>query len=435
MATTRDGVKVLVAQTNQDILSENLIVREELPLWKPVLIGVFTLLFLTVTAYAVSITRINAVYAQDVLKTATQSIYNATKIAESWTKTPTLTMTPTDTATPTVTPTATNTPLPTNTTQPTKRRVIVVSTVVPDDKAEMSVTLPTSTFYTGGILAPDVNIRPGRVVDIKPITRSETISNVQYITVTATPVLHYTYHPYHHTVEINPNRDGSSAVWHYIENEQGVNIGAEDVFMYMGNGENALYVNEPDSQKTIKDDNGETAYFYHIGGTSWFDCQFYTKTLEGQPIPISSRIALQVGENQIVRMWWMPQWVPVDPEPVNTGPGVDNGRTPNQEQPQTAPQPTAPPASNTPAPSATPAATWTPHIVYVVVTNTPAYRTATPQPTAPPASTPTNIVYPPTFTPPPNFNTPPPPLNPVSDSITTGAARWRVYLPIMLKER
>ena len=391
MATTRDGVKVLVAQTNQDILSENLIVREELPLWKPVIIGVFTLLFLTVTAYAVSITRINAVYAQDILKTATQSIRVATKIAASWTKTPTLTITPTDTATPTVTPAATDTPLPTNTAPPTptRRRVIVISTVAPDDKAEMSVTLPTSTFYTGGLLAPDVNIRPGRVVDIKPlepISRSETISNVQYITVTATPVLHYTYHPYHHAVEIDPSRDGSSAVWHYIENEQGVNIGADDLFMYMGNGENALYVNEPDSQKTIKDENGLTAYFYHIGGADWFDCQFYTKTLDGQPIPVSSRIALQVGENQIVRMWWMPQWVPVDPEPVSTGPGVDNGRTPNQETaPQeTAPQPTTGPATNTPAASATPAATWTPHIVYVVVTSTPEYRTATPQPTAPP---------------------------------------------------
>jgi hypothetical protein len=419
MATTRDGVKVLVAQTNQDILSENLIVREELPLWKPVIIGVLTLLFLTVTAYAVSIMSINDVYAQDVLKTATQSIREATKIAESWTETPTLTMTPTDTATPTVTPTATNTPLPTNTTQPTKRRVIVVSTVSPDDKAEMSVTLPTSTFYTGGILAPDVNIRPGRVVDIKPITRSETISNVQYITVTATPEYWEAWHTVDIAVRNAPERDGSSIVCHYVISGVGF---TRDVKMKMANHEHDFRVGERESQQVRSD--GGYCFYISQGQTMW-DCSIYPGN--------SAVLPLLVGSNQEIAVTWEYGQTELirNPAPQSTGPGVDNGRSPPQNE--TAPQPTAPPATNTPAPSATPAVTWTPHIVYVVVTNTPAYRTATPQPTAPPASTPTNIVYPPTFTPPPNFNTPPPPLNPVSDSVTVNTARCMVYLPVILK--
>ena len=418
MATTRDGVRVLVAQTNQDILSENLIVREELPLWKPVFIGVITLLFLTITAYAVSITRINAVYAQDIVKTATQSIYNATKIAASWTKTPTLTMTPTATATPTLT----NTPLPTSTTQP-KRRVVVISTVAPDEKAEMSVTLPTSTFYTGGILAPDVNIRPGRVVNIKPIapiSRSETISNVQYITVTATPEYWEAWHTVDIAVRNAPERDGSSIVCHYVISGLGF---TRDVKMKMANHEHDFRVGERESQQVRSD--GGYCFYISQGQTMW-DCSIYPGN--------SAVLPLLVGSNQEIAVTWEYGQTELirSPAPQSTGPGVDNGRSPPQNDP--APQPTAPPATNTPAPSATSAATWTPHIVYVVVTSTPEYRTATPQPTAPPAFTPTGIVFPPTFTPPANFNTPPPPLNPVSDSVTINAARYKVYLPVLLKE-
>jgi len=281
------------------------------------------------------------------------------------------------------------------------------------------------TWYTQGLALP-VNLNPNALptlpprpslkplsdTALHPLSDSAVPTNTLYLTVTATPLptatpqMHYTLHPYDTIALPMPDRDGSTALWLYIEDEQGRNIARMDIKAFCGNGENGLYVNEPQSQKTIKDAKGNESYFFHIGGATIVDCYFYTRTRKGQINVISSKIPIQVSQNQEVHIWWQPQWVPLDAAPISTGAGRDNGRSPAPASNVTAnsqPAPTAPLA-----PTATPQPTWTPHIVYIVVTATPAWY-APPTFTPPrPAATPTNLVLPPTFTPPPNFHTPPP---------------------------